>query len=1072
MRPARYVLLLLNCGSVFAQSYVISTYAGGVAPATPAPGVNSSIGYPAGVATDSAGNLYLVSGLGCLFKLDTKNVMTRVAGTCRPGYMGDGGPALAAEIGVASTAPRLTGIVVDSTGNIYFADGPRIRRVSPGGIISTVAGTGLSGTVGDGGPAVSAQVVYPSGLAVDSAGNLYFTDSQRVRKISVSDGTVNTIAGTGQPGSSGDGGPAASAKLAEPIGLAFDSAGNLYIADSGNYRVRKVSTGGIITTFAGSGTFGSSGDGGQAIGAKLGAVYGLAVDSAGNVYIADEANNRIRKVAPNGIISTVAGSISPGFSGDNGPAASAQLNSPTGLAMDPTGNLYIADFANCRIRGISAQGNIATIAGNGGSYSGDAGPATSAQVYFPQGLAVDATGSVFIADTRNNRVRKISPDGAITTVAGNGIAPPLSESTSASPPPGDGGPATSAELSLPWSVALDSSGDLYIADSSDFRVRKVTPDGVIHTVAGNGSVPSSGDGELATNAGMFPYGVAVDAAGNLYIADKQNHNVREVSPAGVISTIAGTGSPGYSGDGGLATEAKLDAPWALAVDSQGNVYIADTYACAVRKVAVNAIISTYAGNGSCQPAGSGGDGGLAINASLGPTGLAFDSTDNLYITDNLSQRVRMVSAATGVITSIAGQPVFDGYSGNYAGDGGIATYAQFCGPASVAVDSHGDVYVADEVGNAIRKLTPDHPTGLTIDGGDNQTGQSGWTLPYPLQVLVNGSAGVAVPGVSVNFAVTSGTATIAASAVSDSAGMASVQLTVGSNTGSITVTATLAGLEPVQFSATAIATPTGDGTSCTLTAAPVITSVNSATDFGGFQTFAPGSWLEVKGSNLAVDTRLWTGADFQGANAPTSLDGSSVSIDGNAGFVDYISGGQINVQVPADSNTGPVKITVTTCVGTSQPFTGQMAAIEPGLLAPSSFYVPGNPPELVASKQYLVALFQDGATYVGNAGLIPGVPFAPAKPGDTITAYGIGFGSVTPPIPPGVVVSQSNSIPNFSVSFGTTLATVTYAGLAPNAVGLYQFNITVPQVADGDYQISVSVGATPVPQTVYLTVHQ
>jgi uncharacterized protein (TIGR03437 family) len=329
-----------------------------------------------------------------------------------------------------------------------------------------------------------------------------------------------------------------------------------------------------------------------------------------------------------------------------------------------------------------------------------------------------------------------------------------------------------------------------------------------------------------------------------------------------------------------------------------------------------------------------------------------------------------------------------------------------------------------------------------------------------------------VPGVAITFAVTSGSGSVTANAVSDATGAASASLRLGSNAGAVMVTASAAGLQPVQFTATAVAAPASGGVACTLTAPPSITSLKSATDFGGFASFAPGSWLEVKGSNLAVDTRLWTGNDFQGVNAPTSLDGSSVSIDGQAGFVDYISGGQINVQAPADSNTGPVKITVTTCAGTSAAFTLPEVASMPGMLAPASFLLPGNPPEEVLNKQYLVALYNDGVTFVGNPGLIPGVPFRPAKPGDMITAYGIGFGAVTPVIAPGVVVSQTNGIPNLSISFGQTPAVVTYAGLAPNAVGLYQFNITVPQVAAGDYQISVTVGGVQVQQTLYLTVQQ
>ena|ERR1017187_7793835 len=384
----------------------------------------------------------------------------------------------------------------------------------------------------------------------------------------------------------------------------------------------------------------------------------------------------------------------------------------------------------------------------------------------------------------------------------------------------------------------------------------------------------------------------------------------------------------------------------------------------------------------------------------------------------------------------------------------------------LAVDNNGDLYIPETGSGIVWKLVLDSPTGLTTSG-DGQTGEVGWTLPNPLQVVVNGRAGVPVPGVTVNFSVTSGSATLsAASAVSDATGTARVQLTLGQNPGKAVVTATAAGtnLPAAQFSTTVIAAPAGGGVTCTIPAAPVITSVNSATDFGGLPNFAPGSWLEVKGSNLGVDTRLWTGSDFQGVNAPTGLDTSRVSIDGNAGFVYYISGGQINVQAPADSVTGPVKITVTTCAGTSTAMTAQEATLAPGMLAPASFNVNG--------KQYLVALFQDGVTFVGNTNLIAGVPFRPAKPGDSLTAYGIGFGAVAPAIAPGVVVGQQNNIPNLTISFGQTPATLSYAGLAPGNIGLYQFNITVPQVADGDYQIKVNAGAVPVPQTLYLTVHQ
>jgi uncharacterized protein (TIGR03437 family) len=248
---------------------------------------------------------------------------------------------------------------------------------------------------------------------------------------------------------------------------------------------------------------------------------------------------------------------------------------------------------------------------------------------------------------------------------------------------------------------------------------------------------------------------------------------------------------------------------------------------------------------------------------------------------------------------------------------------------------------------------------------------------------------------------------------------------------------------------------------------PSIASVNYATDFGAFSNFSSGAYLEVKGANLAIDMRQWATADFNGSSAPTSLDGSKVSINGIPGYVSYISGPQINVQAPTDSATGMVPIVVTNCAGTSNTFMFQKNALAPGMLAPASFNV---------GKQYLVALFatdlSEGLeTYVGNAGLIAGANFRPANPGDTIIVYGLGFGAVTPATPPGVIASGTTSLTGLSISFGSTPVTnIAYAGLYPGYVGLYEFYLTVPNVASGDSQINISIDGTPNPQTFYLTV--
>ena len=339
-------------------------------------------------------------------------------------------------------------------------------------------------------------------------------------------GIITTVAGNGVGGYSGDGGPATAASLLVPKGVAVDAAGNLYIADTGNARIRKVAPGGTITTVAGNGVGGYSGDGGPATAASLDRPPGVALDAAGNLYIADYWNNRIRKVAPGGTITTVAGNGVGGYSGDGGPATAASLAYPAGVVVDAAGNLYIADHDNARIRKVTPGGTITTVAGNGvHGYSGDGGPATAASLSYPKGVAVDAAGNLYIADMYNYRIRKVTPAGVITTAAGNGV-----QGYS-----GDGGPATAASLNYQTGVAVDAAGNLYSAGWTDYRIRKVTPGGTISTVAGNGVQGYSGDGGPATAASLnWPYGVNVDAAGNLYIADEANHRIRKVSFTGTV----------------------------------------------------------------------------------------------------------------------------------------------------------------------------------------------------------------------------------------------------------------------------------------------------------------------------------------------------------------------------------------------------------------------------------------------------------------------------------------------------------------------------------------------------------
>ncbi|SEL79515.1 S-layer homology domain-containing protein [Paenibacillus sp. OK003] len=353
-------------------------------------------------------------------------------------------------------------------------------------IISTVAGTGVGGYSGDGGPATSAQLYFPRGVAVDSSGNLYIADvlNHRIRKVDTS-GNISTVAGTGVGGYSGDGESALVAQLNSPNGVAVDSMGDLYIGDSGNHRIRKVDKSGNISTVAGTGVSGYSGDGGSATSAKMSSPNGVAIDNSGNLYIGDSGNNRVRKVDTFGNISTVAGTGEGGYAGDGGLATLAKLNNPAGIAVDSDGNLYISDLSNQRVRKVDTSDNISTVAGTGvGGFSGDGGPAILAKLNYANGVRVDSNGNLYIGDSGNNRIRKVDKSGNISTIAGTGV----------SGYSGDGGSATSAQLKSPNGVAVDSSGNLYIADIGNNSIRKLTFLASAYTVGASTATSTPGVG--------------------------------------------------------------------------------------------------------------------------------------------------------------------------------------------------------------------------------------------------------------------------------------------------------------------------------------------------------------------------------------------------------------------------------------------------------------------------------------------------------------------------------------------------------------------------------------------------
>jgi sugar lactone lactonase YvrE len=587
------------------------------------------------VALDSAGNLYICDTFNCRVRKVSAatGIITTVAGRSDYGYSGDGGPATEAVLNFP------LGIAIDSSDNLWIADSTNnaIRKVdATTGKIATVAGTGTAGFSGDNGPALSARFNHPYSLTVDGGGNAYVADyqNQRVRKIAAATGIVTTVAGNGTLGLTGDGGLATLATLYYPTGVAVDTSGNLLISHIGLVR-RVASDTGIISTVAGTGFLDFSGDGRPATEANI-AVVAVSVDAADNLFVSDYINGRIRRVdAATRIVSTVAGNGDQGL-GDKGPASAAILYYPYGIAIDADSNLYIADTFNSRIRKVAAAtGIITTVAGSGAfGPSGDGGAATQAQLEYPRDVAVDVAGNLFITDTLNNRIRKVTAaTGVIDTVAGSG-----DEGFS-----GDGGPAKSAALQQPHGAVLDRAGNIYIADTLNHRIRKVTAStGVITTVAGTGVEGFSGDGGAATAARIAqPDSVMVDSAGNLYIADTYNHRVRKVDVAtGIITTVAGNGTRGFSGEGGPAISASMRYPSGVALDSAGNLYVADSFNSIIRRVSRSGIITTIAGNGTY---GYTGDSGRATAASLYvPTRVVFDPDGNLIFPDSIGDRVRAV----------------------------------------------------------------------------------------------------------------------------------------------------------------------------------------------------------------------------------------------------------------------------------------------------------------------------------------------------------------------------------------------------------------------------------------------
>ncbi|HUS32999.1 MAG TPA: hypothetical protein VMZ53_31065 [Kofleriaceae bacterium] len=634
----------------------------------------------------AAPNAIAVDGQGRVFIADTSNhrvlrieadgSVETLAGTGAAGYVGDGGAATSAQLAAPS------GIAVDGIGRVYVADTGNhvVRLIDLDGTITTVAGVGVGGydIQDEGRPAILAMLKAPHGLAVDGLGRLYIadTENQRVRRVDI-DGRINTVAGNGVPGYSGDAGPAVDASLQTPFAVAIDTQDRMLVADTENNAVRRVDAAGVITTVT----------------SGLSFPTGIAVDAQGTVYVADTGNQGIAKVLTNGTVASVAGTGTQGFAGDGGPAAAATLANPLSVAVDPSGRVLIADTSNQRIRRIDttvSPATIDTIAGTGSfGLGGEGGQANSALLTNLYGVAVDAQGQIIIADAFNDRIRRVALDGTITTIAGAGT---FGFS-------GDGGPATQAQLGHPFYVSLDPQGRVVFIDTFNFCIRRIETNGTITRIAGTGVSGYNGENLSATSSKISrAYGTAYDASGRLIIADTYGQRIRRVELNGNMVTIAGTGTLGYNGDNIAATSAQLGYPYDVAVDNQGRVVFSDTSNNRVRRIEGNGTIVTIAGTGT---AGFNGDGIAATSAQIdSPYGIKIDANGLVVFADSNNMRIRRIQA-NGTITTIAG-----GAAGPN-GDAGPATSAQLGTPLGIAIDPQNRLLVADTGNRRVRRVELD-----------------------------------------------------------------------------------------------------------------------------------------------------------------------------------------------------------------------------------------------------------------------------------------------------------------------------------------------------------------------------